>query len=177
MAKVREDLVGSVLAYNESDDYKPLTAGQKIPKGYFVGGHAVEGGDPADQSPPWAQRNAEAVEYVDPLQAAVDAGASPEEILAAVAERLGIQVPAEGSQDAQHGAHAQQATAPGDGAADGSAETLTPPPVAGAGSGTDEWRDYAVKAAAAKGLSLEFDADAKRGDIIEALKGAGIATE
>ncbi len=56
-------------------------------------------------------------------------------------------------------------------------ETLTVPPTTGAGSGTDVWRDYAVKATATAGLQLDIADDAKRGDIIEALKGAGIATE
>lgn len=55
--------------------------------------------------------------------------------------------------------------------------SLTPPPLAGAGSGADAWREYAKQSTAAAGLTLEIADDAKRGDIVEALKSAGIATE
>lgn len=56
-------------------------------------------------------------------------------------------------------------------------DPLTPPPLVGAGSSTDAWRDYASKAVKKAGLELQVAPDAKRGDIVEALKGAGIATE
>jgi hypothetical protein len=55
--------------------------------------------------------------------------------------------------------------------------SLTPPPLVGAGSSTDAWREYAKQSTAAAGLTLEIADDAKRGDIVEALKTAGIATE
>lgn len=55
MATVRSDLVGTVLAVNATNQYQSLSAGDTIPDGYFVGGHAVQGGDPDDQIPPWAQ--------------------------------------------------------------------------------------------------------------------------
>lgn len=68
---------------------------------------------------------------------------------------------------------------PGAGGDTGSQETssLVPPPLTGAGSSADAWRDYAGTAAEAAGLQIELDADAKRGDIVEALKAAGIRTE
>ncbi|SDG21727.1 hypothetical protein [Microbacterium sp. 77mftsu3.1] len=56
------------------------------------------------------------------------------------------------------------------------AGSLTPPPKVGAGSGADAWRDYAVKATKAAGLNVDFAEDAKRGDIIQALEDAKIAT-
>jgi hypothetical protein len=55
MATVRSDLVGTVLAVNATNQYQSLSAGDTIPDGYFVGGHAVQGGDPDDQIPSWAQ--------------------------------------------------------------------------------------------------------------------------
>lgn len=58
-----------------------------------------------------------------------------------------------------------------------SAGSLAVPPLTGAGSSTDAWRAYAVAATKAAGLQLDIPADAKRGDIVEALKSAGIATE
>lgn len=54
---------------------------------------------------------------------------------------------------------------------------LEPPPKSGAGSGAPEWRDYALRAAAAAGLQIEIPAEAKRSDIIEALESAKIRTE
>ena len=53
MATVKNDLVGTVLAVNEVNQYKALAAGDTIPAGYWVGGHAVQGGDAEDQTPPW----------------------------------------------------------------------------------------------------------------------------
>ncbi|RCL91800.1 MAG: hypothetical protein DBW62_00660 [Microbacterium sp.] len=53
MATVKSDLEGTVLAVNAINQYVTLAAGDTIPEGYFVGGHAVEGGDEDDQTPPW----------------------------------------------------------------------------------------------------------------------------
>lgn len=55
MATVKSGLVGTVLAVNATNQYVSLEAGETIPDGYFVGGHAVQGGDADDQIPPWAQ--------------------------------------------------------------------------------------------------------------------------
>lgn len=60
MAKVRKDLVGTVLAVDEHNTFLPLHAGDEIPDGYFVGGHAVHKGNPNDRTPPWRQKNASA---------------------------------------------------------------------------------------------------------------------
>lgn len=62
------------------------------------------------------------------------------------------------------------AATPNDGA-------LVVPKIVGKGSGADAWREYAGKAIAAAGLQIEIADDAKRSDIIEALKGAGIPVE
>lgn len=164
MAKVRKDLEGSVLAVNQAEQFVHLTAGEKIPKGYFVGGHAVEDGDPADQTPPWKHRGmgiVESVPYTDPLQQAVDSGASPEEILAAVAERLGVPLLT---------AHAAEPE-------DASSEDLGIPPQSGRGSGDAAWHAYATAAAEKAGMQIEIPGDAKKADIIEALKGANIPVE
>lgn len=55
MAAVRSDLVGTVMAVNATNEYRMLKAGDTIPDGFFVGGHAVQDGDPDDQIPPWAK--------------------------------------------------------------------------------------------------------------------------
>jgi hypothetical protein len=87
-----------------------------------------------------------------------------------------------GSQDGANGSDG--ASTPGSGGSAGESPTgsengdsLPVPPLTGAGSGTDVWRAYAIAAAAKAGLQLEIADDAKRGDIVEALKSAGIATE
>lgn len=54
---------------------------------------------------------------------------------------------------------------------------LVIPPKGGAGSDAESWRTYATEAATRAGLNIEIPADANRADIIEALSGAGIATE
>ncbi|MDQ7877366.1 hypothetical protein Q9R08_05180 [Microbacterium sp. QXD-8] len=48
------------------------------------------------------------------------------------------------------------------------------PPQTGRGSGDAAWRDYAKAATAKAGLSIELADDAKKADIIEALKAADI---
>lgn len=57
MAEIREDLAGTALALNAIGEYRSLEAGDTIPDGFWVGGHLVEGGDPDDQTPPWAPTN------------------------------------------------------------------------------------------------------------------------
>lgn len=173
MAKIRKDLVGTVLAVNESQQYKSLTAGEIIPAGYFVGGHAVEGGDVRDQTPPWARKAAAPAEPSGStpgiLESLIASGAAPEEILVSVAEHLGVEIPA---LEAAEGAEAE-----GNSETVENAAPLSIPPKAGAGSSADAWRDYAAKAVKAAGLNIDIPADAKRDDIIEALEGAKIPTE
>jgi hypothetical protein len=55
-------------------------------------------------------------------------------------------------------------------------DELVPPPIAGAGSGTQAWLDYAVAATAKAGLNIEFPDDVRREDIVSALNDAGIST-
>lgn len=64
----------------------------------------------------------------------------------------------------------------GDSGAQDAAQLVVPTKV-GKGSGTDAWRAYAAAATKRAGLSIDIPEDAKRADIIEALKSAGIATE
>lgn len=132
MAKIRKDLVGSVLVtLPGQSDPVALVAGDKVPDGVELGDHVLAPKEAKAPKPPKSPKTPEAP--------AAPSGA--------------------------------------DSAADGSTETLTVPPTTGAGSSTDAWRDYATKATAAAGLQLDIADDAKRSDIIEALKGAGIATE
>jgi len=56
------------------------------------------------------------------------------------------------------------------------AGSLVIPPKVGAGSGTDTWRAYAIEAGKRAGLKLDIAEDARRGDIIDALEAAKIAT-
>lgn len=65
MASVRNDLVGTVLAVNATNQYVSLAAGATIPEGYFVGGHAVQGGDPDDQIPPWGRTGITSADILD----------------------------------------------------------------------------------------------------------------
>lgn len=177
MSKVREDLEGTVHAINQARERVVLKAGDKIPAGYFVGGHAVEGGDLKDQTPPWgstdttASANAAATDQdagrePESLPAVLDRlvadGAEPQDLLAQVASHFEIEL---------HGAPE------GDGGGSDEDAPLVIPPKAGAGSSADAWRDYATKATARAGLNIEFDAEASRGDIIAALDDAKIATE
>lgn len=178
MAKVRKELEGSVIAVNEAEQYKHLLAGQKIPDGYFVGGHAVEDGDPSDQTPPWKAEPAtgNSAPAEGELEQLVSSGLTPDEVLAEVAKRLGVQVPTAPSQAAPSDGDSGNST--GEPAAKPDAqESVTIPPLNGAGSGKDAWRDYATKATEAAGLSIEIPEDATRGDIVDALKSAGIRTE
>lgn len=91
----------------------------------------------------------------------------------------GVQEPPQQPQEPAGGANGDGGTG-GEGDGGGSAETpgeLTAPPKAGAGSGTDAWRAYAVAAVKAKGLQVEIPDTATRADIIEALEAAQIPTE
>lgn len=56
-------------------------------------------------------------------------------------------------------------------------EALVIPPKSGAGSGVEAWAAYAKAAVDRAGLKIAFEPDATRGDIIEALETAKIATE
>lgn len=58
-----------------------------------------------------------------------------------------------------------------------STDAFTIPPKAGRGSSVEAWRTYAGEAAERAGLTIEFDADATRADIIEALSEANIPVE
>lgn len=87
-----------------------------------------------------------------------------------------------GSQDGSNGSGGPSTPGSGESAAgsstgsENSGSAIVPPPLVGAGSGTDAWREYAAKATEAAGLKLDIAHDAKRGDIVEALKSAGIPT-
>lgn len=177
MSKVREDLEGTVHAINQVRERVVLKAGDKIPAGYFVGGHAVEGGDVKDQTPPWAPTGTtasassaatgqdagrEPESLPDVLDRLVADGAEPQELLEQVASHFEIEL---------------HSAPDGDDGGSGEEPQLTIPPKAGAGSGADAWRAYAVEAVKRAGLNIEFDASATRGDIIAALDDAKIATE
>lgn len=136
MAKIRKDLVGSVLVtLPGQSDPVVLVAGDTVPDGIELGEHVL---------------------------AKKESKASPEKPSEATKAPKGTPAP----ESAAGGTTGASVTG-----------SLTVPPFVGAGSSTDAWRAYAVSATAAAGLQLDIAADAKRGDIIEALKGAGIATE
>ncbi len=177
MSKVREDLEGTVHAINQARERVVLKAGDKIPAGYFVGGHAVEGGDVKDQTPPWASTSTtasasagdtehgagrEPESLPDILDRLVTGGAEPQELLEQVASHFKIEL---------------HSAADGDGGGSDEEPELIIPPKAGAGSGADAWRAYAVEAVKRAGLNIAFDDAATRGDIIAALDDAKIATE
>lgn len=177
MSKVREDLEGTVHAINQARERVVLKAGDKIPAGYFVGGHAVEGGDVKDQTPPWAptgttasasaadtgqEGGREPESLPDVLDRLVVDGAEPQELLELVASHFEIEL---------------HSAPKGDGGGSDEDAPLVIPPKAGTGSGADAWRAYAVEAVKRAGLNIEFDDAATRGDIIAALDDAKIATE
>lgn len=64
MAEIREDLVGTALALNAVGEFRSLGAGVTVPDGFWVGGHLIEGGDPDDQTPPWAPTGAITVDQI-----------------------------------------------------------------------------------------------------------------
>lgn len=178
MSKVREDLEGTVHAINQARERVVLKAGDKIPAGYFVGGHAVEGGDVKDQTPPWAstgtaasasaaatgqEAGREPESLSDVLDRLVSGGAEPQELLQLVAAHFEIELHSAPDGD--------------DGGGSDEDAPLVIPPKAGTGSGADAWRAYAVEAVKRAGLNIAFDDAATRGDIIAALDDAKIATE
>lgn len=142
MAKIRKDLVGSVLVIlpGESDP-TTLVAGDTVPDGVELGDHVLA--PEKDAKEPKAPKSSKKTTKT------ASAPATPDALESAAVS-------------------ATRAAAAG---------SLVVPPLVGAGSSTDAWRAYAVKATEAVGLKLDIAADAKRGDIVEALKGAGIATE
>lgn len=152
MARIRADLVGAVLVtLPGSSDPLALTAGQKVPEGIEVGDHVLEpgsGSTPATPATPEADAAAKAV--------------------AKAAKKA-----------AKHAAkEAAAATAAADpGSTPPPPAELVPPPLNGAGSSTEVWREYALAATKAAGLSIEIPADAKRSDIVDALTSASIRTE
>ncbi|WP_449408004.1 hypothetical protein [Microbacterium maritypicum] len=183
MAEVRKDLVGTVIAVNESEQYTHLVAGDTIPDGYFVGGHAVEDGDPADQRAPWKTAPAPSLVPAPTGDGKVEqmlaAGTPPEDIVAAIAADLGVSLlPASPQPDGDDPAANK---VPGTDDATGNPPApdgeLIPPPMSGAGSGGPAWRDYALAATKKAGLEIEIPEDAKRSDIVEALKSANIRVE
>lgn len=74
------------------------------------------------------------------------------------------------------GATAQESAA-GDPTQPPATGSLTVPPLNGAGSSKAAWQEYAATAAKNAGLQIDIPADAKRGDIVEALRSAGIPVE
>lgn len=142
MAKIRKDLVGSVLVtLPGQSDPVVLVAGDTVPDGVEFGEHVLAKKESKSESgKPSKPAKSEKAPKSTPAPAAADSAA-----------------------DGTTGATG--------------AGSLTVPPIVGAGSSTDAWRAYAVAATAAAGLQLDIADDAKRGDIIEALKSAGIATE
>jgi hypothetical protein len=177
MSKVRKDLEGTVLAFNEQGAFMSLAAGTEIPEGFFVGGHVVEGGDVKDQTPPWApngttasagaaatgqEAGREPESLSDVLDRLVAGGAEPQELLEQVASHFEIEL---------------HSAPEGDGGGSDEDAPLVIPPKAGTGSGADAWRAYAVEAVKRAGLNIAFDDAATRGDIIAALDDAKIATE
>lgn len=193
MAKIRKDLVGTVLAVNEHAEYKSLSAGATIPEGFFVGGHAVEGGNVADQTPPWGNQAGAVAAVVETvadgfLERLLAEGATAQEAVDAVAKHLGVEildaldgaagVESGGAEIGDETAGSDETRAASTDDADQAvAVTIAVPPRAGAGSSADVWRTYAIEATKARGLNIELPDDASRADIIAALNGAGIPTE
>lgn len=136
MAKIRKDLIGSVLVDNPAGgDPIILVAGDKVPEGIVLGDHVLAKKDTGGGSP----------------DASTATGGTE----------------GAGAQESAAGNPTQPPT-------DGS---LAVPPLNGAGSSKDAWRDYAGKAAEKAGLQIDIPADAKRDDIVEALRSAGIPVE
>lgn len=130
MAKIRDDLVGSVLVENPNGgDLIVLVAGSKVPKGVELGAHVL---------------------------APKGSGAS-----------------GEASTPTGDGSGASES----DAGSGGGSDDLVVPPMNGAGSGAGAWREYGIAAAAKAGLQIDIPEDAKRGDIVDALKSANIPVE
>lgn len=136
MAKIRKDLIGSVLIENPAGgDPIVLVAGDKVPEGVVLGDHVLAKKDTGTAS----------------VEADVSAGGTD-------------------------GAGAQESAA-GESTQPPAEASLVVPPLNGAGSSKAAWLDYAKKAAQAAGLQIDIPADAKRDDIVEALRTANIPVE
>jgi hypothetical protein len=161
MARIRADLYGSVLVtLPGSSDPIALTAGQEVPEGIEVGDHVLEPG--SGSTTPASKSSAPA----NP------AGTDDAAKAAAKAQKKAAKKASKGEPPAS------VPTPPAAAAPAGAAgDELVPPPLNGAGSAAPAWRDYAIKAVAAAGLEIDIPEDAKRGDIVDALKSAGIRTE
>lgn len=137
MAKIRKDLIGSVLIDSgDGGDPIALVAGATVPDGVELGAHVL----------------------------APESGKSDEEKAAEKAA-------------AKAAKKAAKVTAPAAPAAPATEGDLVIPPQSGRGSGDAAWHTYATSAAAKAGLQIEIPADAKKVDIIDALRGAGIPVE
>jgi len=156
MARIREDLVGSVLVTHPgATDPIVLVAGSKVPEGIEVGAHVLEpehrgSGSTGSNTPPQSSPDA----------AAKAAAKAAKKVADKAAKKAGKPEPT---------------PTPPPAAADPTA--VTPPPLNGAGSGKEAWREYATVATKAAGLSIEIPEDATRTDIVDALKSAGVRTE
>lgn len=168
VARIRKDLVGSVLiTLPGSSDPIALTAGKKVPEGIELGAHVLEpedSGDAGAQNPP----------PTPPASTGTDDAAK-----AAAKEAKKAAKKADKAQKAAAASAAAAAQpAPADASTPApSSDALTPPPLNGAGSSATAWRDYALAATQARKLEIEIPEGSTRGDIIDALKSAGIPTE
>lgn len=165
MAKIRKDLVGVVYAVNELDHKVMLQAGDEVPDGYFVGGHALKDGDVRDQTPPWKKDAADTTA----AQPAQETPAQPKPT-----HKPSKKAKAPKSDGADKNA---DATGPQEPVGEDQEQPLIIPPKSGAGSAADAWRAYAVAAAKRAGLNIDIPGDATRADIIDALNGVQIPTE
>lgn len=157
MARIRHDLVGSVLVtVPGSPDPVALTAGMTVPDGIELGDHVLESGDPTAS----AVTDTDAAAAASAAAAKAQAKADKKAAKKAAADAAG-QPPVDPQTETKT---ADPATA------------LTPPPLHGGGSSTAAWRDYAIKATRARGLEIKFEDGTKREDIIAALTDAGIPT-
>lgn len=163
MAKIREDLIGSVLIENpEGGDPIVLLAGADVPKGVKVGEHLLDPNAPtrANRAPSKPTKPAEPASSADASE--TDAGASVDaDASSGIVD--GDQVDGSDTSDPEAGASTDQ--------------TITAPPQSGAGSGIEAWRAYALASTTKAGLKIDIPADATRSDIIEALAAADIPTE
>lgn len=166
MARIRQDLVGSVLvAHPGTSDPIALIAGDEVPDGIFVGEHVLEPGSASEPAIPSTS----------------DTNIDPAALAAKAEKKAAKQAAKDAAKQAAEKTAAADASSTADLTADSNKSSagdaqLTPPPLQGSGSNTEAWRTYAVKATAAKGLEIEIPADAKRSDIVEALNTAGVRT-
>ena len=71
MATIKSNFVGSVLAVNAIGQTKLLKANDDVPDGFFVGGHAIDGGDPEDQVAPWDKQGIKAADILDATEVGI----------------------------------------------------------------------------------------------------------